>query len=562
MRPLAWPLISPRGTMSMTFGSRQAPHRRTFVDLVRERASQHATRVAFRYLKDGEIEEASTTYGSLDRRARAIAAKLQEECTGGQRALIFCEGCLNYISSILGCLYAGVAAVPCSPRGLRRGIEAISSIVTDCRPALYLGDGDLDRQRQLLSAATPLTRGDWVNTDAISDEFAMEWREPRIDPSTIALVQYTSGSTSRPKGVVVTHDNLLANEQMIQQAFGQTEESVIVGWLPLHHDMGLIGNVLQTLYSGATAVLMSPGAFLTKPLRWLSAISNYRATTSGGPDFAYRLCVEKSSSSASDFLDLSSWTLAFNGSEPIRQETLNMFADAFHSSGFSNKAFLPCYGLAEATLFVAGSKTSETLMARALDGAKLRNGIVALSAGAEKGTTIVCCGFPAERVRIAIVNPATKRRCATNEIGEIWVSGENVAKEYFNARRLSRQCLRARIKDEWAPEYLRTGDLGFLHSGCLYVTGRIKDTIIVRGQNHYPQDLERTVANVHPEFRELSGAAFAVESNESSAPEDVIVVQEVRRRTVLEFDKLAGEVRAAISAGHGLHLRGVVFAKR
>jgi FkbH-like protein len=390
----------------------------------------------------------------------------------------------------------------------------------------------------------------------------MEWHEPQIDPSTIALIQYTSGSTSRPKGVVVTHENLLANERMIQRAFGQTEESVIVGWLPLHHDMGLIGNVLQTLYSGSSAILMSPGAFLTQPLRWLTAISKYRATTSGGPDFAYRLCAERGSSSELALLDLRCWNLAFNGSEPVRQETLNKFAEAFSSCGFSKKAFLPCYGLAEATLFVAGSKTSGLFMPLRLDAAKLGTGIVALNTDGQKSRTIVCCGLPADGVRIAIVNPATKRRCASNEVGEIWLAGRNVAKEYFNARRLTQQFLRAHIKDELAPQYLRTGDLGFLHSGCLYVTGRIKDIIIVRGQNHYPEDLERAVANIHPEFRELPGAAFAVEAIEGSVQDDVVVVQEVGRRTVLEFAKIAAEIRAAISALHGLHVRGVVFAKR
>jgi acyl-CoA synthetase (AMP-forming)/AMP-acid ligase II len=302
----------------------------------------------------------------------------------------------------------------------------------------------------------------------------------------LAFLQYTSGSTATPKGVMVSHGNLLHNEAIIQQAFAQTSESVIVSWLPLYHDMGLIGNVLQPLYVGAHSVLMSPVAFLQSPFRWLKAISHYRATTSGGPNFAYDLCVRKITEEQKAGLDLSSWQLAFNGAEPIRAETLDRFAKAFASCGFRREAFFPCYGLAEATLFVAGKTQSNApAVIKHFETAALSNNrVIEATDESQDRLSLVGCGGPGMGQTILIVNPETARVCPPGDVGEIWVSGASVAGGYWNQPEATERTFHASLAESSAGPFLRTGDLGFLQAGELFVTGRLKDLIIIRGRNH------------------------------------------------------------------------------
>ncbi|MBA3240912.1 MAG: AMP-binding protein, partial [Acidobacteria bacterium] len=326
----------------------------SLVELLRLRASSHGARTAYTYLLDGEVEESSLTYGELDRKARAIAAALQSSCAPGERALLLYPAGLDYVAALFGCLYARVIAVPAyPPRPARahRNMPRLMSVINDARPAVALSaSASLGAMKRRFDDQPGLLPLRWIATDEIGDDSAEGWREPEVSGDDLAFLQYTSGSTSTPKGVMLSHRNLLHNEQLIRHCFQQTEESVIVGWLPLYHDMGLIGNVLQPLYVGARCVLMSPTAFLLNPSRWLRAITRYSATTSGGPNFAYDLCVRKISPEQRARLDLSSWSTAFNGAEPVRHDTMERFAAAFGPCGFRRESFSPCYGLAEATL--------------------------------------------------------------------------------------------------------------------------------------------------------------------------------------------------------------------
>ena len=353
---------------------------------------------------------------------------------------------------------------------------------------------------------------EWAPTEEIDAGLAEQWREPRADHSTLAFLQYTSGSTATPKGVKVSHGNLLHNEELIRRAFRQSEHSVIVGWLPLYHDMGLIGNVLQPLFLGARCVLMSPVAFLQQPSRWLRAITRYRATTSGAPNFAYDLCALKVSAEERESLDLSCWSVAFNGAEPVRAETLERFAAAFEPCGFRRDAFYPCYGLAEATLFVSGAPEARPPVIKAVRRSALEKGIVAepLSLD-EDAVALVGCGSSPREQHIAIVNPESLATCASGEVGEVWVSGPSVAGGYWNRDEETAGVFQAFLSDTGAGPYLRTGDIGFLDRDELYITGRIKDLIIIRGRNLYPHEIERTFEQSHASLKPGCGAAFAVE---------------------------------------------------
>src|ERR1044072_7725154 len=309
---------------------------------------------------------------------------------------------------------------------------------------------------------------------------------------------------------MVTHDNLLHNEEMIRRAFGQSEQSIILGWLPIYHDMGLIGNVLQPLYLGAHCIIMSPAAFIQRPFRWLRAISHYRATTSGGPNFAYELCIRRINESQRAELDLSSWSVAFNGAEPVREHTLKRFSEFFAPCGFSPRSFRPCYGLAEATLLVSGQERGGSLIKSFDSGALEKDLVRQVQAGGDNARMLVSCGAALPDQRIVIVDRDTLRECPADKVGEVWVSGPSVARGYWSRPEETEQTFKAYLSDTGEGPFLRTGDLGFLREGELFITGRLKDLIIIRGLNHYPQDIELTVQNSHPALRPDSGAAFSI----------------------------------------------------
>ncbi|HEV7516296.1 MAG TPA: AMP-binding protein, partial [Thermoanaerobaculia bacterium] len=528
----------------------------SLVDLLQARACGLPRR-AYTFLAKGEREVAHLTYAELDLRAHAVGARLAESGLAGQRALLLYPPGLEFIVAFFGCLYAGVVAVPAYPPGSQRGLPRLLAIAADARPAAVLTTGEVAAKLGALATQVPqLQQLRWLATDEMGDGPATGW-EPRPQPGEApAFLQYTSGSTSTPKGVVVSHGNLLHNERMIRQAFEQSEESVIVGWLPLYHDMGLIGNVLQPLYAGASCYLMSPLDFLERPRRWLAAVSRYRATTSGGPNFAYDLCLRKIGPAEREGLDLSSWRVAFNGSEPVRSQTLNDFAAAFAPCGFRPAAFFPCYGLAEATLFVTGGTRGEAPRIAAFSPAALEADR-AVPAPDEGGRELVSSGRPWMGQEVIIVEPESRRRCAEGGVGEIWIAGPSVAQGYWRRPEATEEDFRARLADEPAAgPFLRTGDLGFLDGGELFVTGRLKDLIILRGRNLYPQDVEQLAERADPALRPGCGAAFGIEV---SGEERLVVAWELDPLAAPDMEAVAGAIRQKVAEGLEASVQEVVF---
>jgi amino acid adenylation domain-containing protein len=517
----------------------------TLVEVARRRAAEHPERPVYTFLTDGEEEGARLSYGELDLRARTIAARLQALGVGrGERALLLFPPGLDFVTAFLGCLYAGVVAVPAYPPRSRRLLPRLQAIAADARPRVALTvDALLPRLSQAAAELPGLIGVSLVATDGIEPGEADGFRPPELRPADLAFLQYTSGSTSTPKGVEVTHGNLVHNEEMIRRAFGQSEESVVVGWLPLYHDMGLIGNVLQPLYVGGRCILMSPVAFLQRPRRWLEAISRYRATTSGGPDFAYELCVQRIGEEERRELDLASWRVAYDGAEPVRAATLERFAAAFAPVGFRRQAFYPCYGLAEATLFVTGGMAGAGASVLEIE-----------------GRPRVSCGVPWLGQEVAIVDPESRRRVAGERVGEIWVAGPSVAAGYWGQPEATERDFRARLAGaaDGGP-WLRTGDLGQLSGGELFVTGRLKDLIILRGRNLYPQDLEATAAASHPALGSGGGAAFSVEV---AGEERLILVQEtLGRPDSRAAEEVAGAIRRAVAEEHEAQVWEVVLLR-
>ncbi|HYX26461.1 MAG TPA: amino acid adenylation domain-containing protein [Thermoanaerobaculia bacterium] len=520
-------------------------------EALRETAVSRPGQTAFTFL-DAAGAASDLSYGDLDRQALAIAARLQQLGSTGQRALLLYPPGLEFVAAFLGCLYGGVIAVPAYPPTSERNLPRLLAITQDARPALALTTRERLGRLQPLAARLPgLGALAWVATggsdegDESEADLAAAWRDPRPGPEALAFLQYTSGSTAAPKGVMVSHGNLLHNEEMIRRAFGQSADSIIVGWLPLYHDMGLIGNVLQPLYLGARCILQTPAAFLQRPLSWLAAISRYRATTSGAPNFAYDLCVRKIGEEQRAGLDLASWEVAFNGAEPVRPDTLERFAAAFAPQGFRREAFYPCYGLAEATLFVSG-------------GGKGAPPVVA-AAGARG---LVGCGHPWMDQRLAVVDPQSGRPAGAGQEGEIWISGPSVAQGYWGQPEATERDFRARLagtlEDPGEGPFLRTGDLGFLSGGELFVTGRIKDLLIIRGRNLYPQDVERTVEESHPALRAGCGAAFAVEGD---GEERLVVVQELDPHRGDEAGVALEALRQAVAEEHEVQVHQAVLVR-
>ncbi|MCA9901894.1 MAG: AMP-binding protein [Ardenticatenaceae bacterium] len=537
----------------------------SLIALLQSRATHQPHQVAFTFLQDGELEEVHLTYQELDKQARAIGALLQSQGAAGERALLLYPPGLEYIAAFFGCLYAGVIAVPVYPPKLTRldrSLPRLQAIANNARPSMALTTSSiLDMVDFFLTQAPDFQTMRWLATDAIELDTAVSWQEPKVDANTLAFLQYTSGSTSLPKGVMVSHGNLLQNQLLISQAFGVLEgDHVAVGWLPLYHDMGLIGNVIQTLYTGLTCILMSPLDFLQKPIRWLQAVSRYRATFSGGPNFAYDLCVRKTTPEQRAGLDLRNWQVAFNGAEPIRTDTLERFANTFAPYGFRREAFLPCYGLAEATLLVSGGPPQVPPVSLVCDKTALeQERVTAVPANTPSGHTIVGCGQTWAAQRVTIVNPETKIRCEANQSGEIWIAGSSVAQGYWQNDAANVATFQAFLADTGEGPFLRTGDLGFVRDGQLYVTGRLKDLIIIRGRNHAPQDIELTVEKSHQALRPGCGVAFSVEE---AGEERLVVVQEVQRQ-VRDPDvaAIAAAVRQAVVENHELQVYAVVLLK-
>jgi amino acid adenylation domain-containing protein/non-ribosomal peptide synthase protein (TIGR01720 family) len=526
--------------------------------ILRTRASEYPDRPLYTFQSGDDGERTTLTYGDLDRLVRSLAARLQQEGLAGRRALLLYPPGLEFVAAFLACLDAGVVAVPANPPRINRPMGRLRAIASDATPGAVLTIAALIPESPRWVEQVPELAGlPCLATDLAGDleDHADSWRDPGTGPETLAFLQYTSGSTAAAKGVMVTHGNLLHNSALIQHAFGSTPASRGVFWLPLVHDMGLIGGVLQTLYCGGCSTLLSPVAFLQRPIRWLQAISETGATISGGPNFAYDLCARKVTEQQKGTLDLSTWTVAFNGAEPIRPETLERFAEAFAPCGFRREAFLPCYGLAEATLMVsAGPPVVVSLAGSALD----RNQVVRAVESEPAARRIVGSGRVPDDQTVAIVDPETGTRLPAGRIGEIWVAGPSVALGYWNSPKTTDETFRARLAGTSDGPFLRTGDLGFLQDDALFVTGRLKDLIIICGRNIYPQDIEWTAESAHPALRSGGGAAFGVEIADE---ERLMIVHEAERVKAAEAETIIRAIQQAIAAEHELDVHTVCLIK-
>ncbi|MDZ8263789.1 non-ribosomal peptide synthetase [Nostoc sp. ChiQUE01b] len=534
----------------------------TLVDLLRKRALQQQSQVGYTFLIDGEAQEVNLTYEVLDQKARSVAAKLQSMKASGERALLLYPPGLEFIVAFFGCLYAGVTAVPVYPPRRNQHMARLQAIVKDAQASFVLTTTSvLTNIENSLKQEPELTALHYIDTENLTNNFALSWQPLKISSDTLAFLQYTSGSTGTPKGVMVSHGNLLSNSTDLDKGWNHTSESTIVTWLPTFHDMGLIYGVIQPLYKGIPCYMMAPTSFLVRPMRWLEAISRYKATHSGAPNFAYQLCVDKVTREQLATLDLSSWRMALNGAEPVRADVLKQFAELFSSCGFNLRTFCPGYGLAEATLKVTAARAKDLPTFYTVQSEALRqNRVVEAQEQEPESLTLVGCGYSEIDTKIVIVHPESLTTCPPGEVGEIWVSGSTVAQGYWMRDQATEQTFQAYLLDTGVGPFLRTGDLGFLLNGELFVTGRIKDLIIIRGQNHYPQDIELTVQKSHSALRPNCGAAFSVEVE---GVERLVIAQEVERSYLrqIDVDEVVRAIRQAVSEQHQLQVYAIVLLK-
>jgi acyl-CoA synthetase (AMP-forming)/AMP-acid ligase II/acyl carrier protein len=534
----------------------------TLVDLLALRAAAGDDNPAYTLLGDGETMTASLSYAALEMNAQAIAVLLSSlQCQGKPVLLLYPPG-LDYIAAFFGCLYAGAIAVPAYPPRPNRSLERLQSMIQDAKAEVALTHSTvLKGLEKRFAEQVDLKRLHWLPTDGIDLALANRWQHPDLAAEHLALLQYTSGSTGTPKGVMISHGNLLHNSARINSFFGDTAQSSGVSWLPPYHDMGLVGGVLQPLYVGAPMTLMPPVAFLQKPLRWLQAISRYGATTSGGPNFAYDLCAQKITPEQRQELDLKSWTLAFSGAEPVRADTLARFTTTFAPQGFRPEAFYPCYGMAETTLMVTGSARTARPILKTVSDRALQNNQAIVAVDPDDQRTLVGCGQSATDQDLYIVDPQSLQSCPAGTVGEIWVSkSASLARGYWQRPQYTAETFAATLADSGAGPFLRTGDLGFLDDGELFVTGRLKELMIIRGRNYYPKDLEETVELAHEALRAGAGAAFTITVE---GQERLILVYEVERRYLrsLDGEAVVAQVRRAIAEHHDLQLYGLQLLK-
>ncbi|WP_149824436.1 fatty acyl-AMP ligase [Streptomyces tailanensis] len=539
---------------------------RSLIDLLAAHASNHPQRTAYRYLvsgdSDGEVQDIS--YARLVGRSRAIAAWLQDRGLSGARAILLYPPGLEFICGYLGCLSAGVVAVPGVPPQGRsqnhRALTRMKRLIADADAKVILGGRDVVAALGTMAEHLPeLAEITCVATEDIPDDLAGSWQEPDLTADSVAFLQYTSGSTSAPRGVMVTHGNLLDNERVIAERMGHTPDAIaaydnelFVSWLPVYHDMGLIGPVLNTVYLGATSTLFSPLHFLQRPTRWLTAVSRFQPHTSGAPNFAFELSLKHAAPDFVDGLDLSRWRVAFNGAEPVRAATLRRFTETFAPAGFRQEAHYPCYGLAEATLMVSGSTVDSPPVL-----------VEANTTGPHAGAAdaaAVGSGRLGPGMTVVIADPELCEELPEGEVGEIWVGGASVAKGYWRNTLATRETFRATLTDREG-RFLRTGDLGFLRDGELFITGRLKDLMVIDGRNHYPQDLELSAEMSHPALRPGCTAAFSVDTaaEDEGEGEQPVLVAEIASEAAGEAEKITDMVRGAIGEAHGLAVRDVVL---
>ena len=540
----------------------------TIIDLLVDRSKERPQQTAYTFLADGEHESGSCTYQELDLQARAIAVKLLTKVKPGDRALLvypYTAG-LEFIAGFLGCLYAGVIAVTDYPRQHIKSLGQYQDRIIDSQAAIILTTQEFgDRVKGQLVAhpdmALKLKALPWIESDRLDLNLALQWQPPKITSDTLAFLQYTSGSTGQPKGVMITHGNVLHNSQVIYQSFGHHDRTKILMWLPMFHDMGLIGGVMQPLFAGLPGVLMSPMALAQKPFLWLQALSKYQITTSGGPNFAFDLLCQKITDEQRETIDLSHWEVAFTGAEPVRAETIEKFVELYKPCGFKPEAFYPCYGMAEATLFITGIDASQSPSITYLDKKALsEDKVVVVDSDHPNSKAVVSCGHTWLGDEIIIVDPETKTQCASDRVGEIWTAGTGIGRGYWQREEQTANTFQANLANNSDKTYLRTGDLGFIKDDELYITGRIKDMMILWGRNHYPQHIEETVETCHLALRPNHGAAFSVEVN---GEEQLVVAHEINRSDLrkLNAEEVIGAIRLAVGEQNMANVFAVALLK-
>ncbi|MGV7929750.1 MAG: fatty acyl-AMP ligase [Spirochaetota bacterium] len=530
--------------------------------LLEDRSVEHPDTIAYKFIgynSNDEIIENNITYFNLDRAARRIASVLDSYKSFGTRALLIFPPGIDYITSFFACLYSGTIAVPVYPPFTTKYYTQFLSILSNSKPKFILSNTEITKNiKPIIEKHSNFRNLIWVNPKRIFSK--IENYDFNIKINLIAFIQYTSGSTSNPRGVMLSHENLMHNLFLIHRYFCHNSNSCGVIWLPPYHDMGLIGGILQPLYGGFPVILMSPFDFLKKPFRWLQAITKFKATTTGGPNFSYELCLQKISENQLKDLDLTSWDLAFNGAEPIKPSTIENFTKKFGICGFNPKAFYPCYGLAESTLIVTGGIKNTLPTIIHVKKKELLENKVVLASDDFPGQTLtqncISCGAPLDDNEVLIVNPESGEKCESDRIGEIWVKSRSVALGYFDDSSSTNQTFNAYLSDTGEGPFLRTGDLGFLYENQLYVTGRIKDMIIINGKNIYPHDLERTAENSHPSLRKGCNAAFAIIID--TQPK-LVLVQEIIDGEDSNIKEMYSSIRKCIATNHDLYIDKIVL---
>jgi len=535
----------------------------TYTEVIKYWTIKKPNHVVFRFLQDGINENESFTYKQLETRSKALGATMQNLGNKGDRILLLFQPGLSYVASLYACFYSGFIAVPAYPPRRSKGIDRIHTIINDSEATICLVSQQVYNDiKKNLQDDIILNKLQWIIYEEIADNEADSFNEINISANDVALLQYTSGSTGNPKGVMVTQLNLLYNSEYIRQSFGLNEKTVGVNWLPIYHDMGLIGGIMQVAFIGAVNIGMPPMAFLKNPLNWLKAIEKYGGTTAGGPNFSYDYCIQKITDDECKNLDLSSMTVFFCGAEPIRKSTYKKFTDKFTISKFKEQQLFSCYGMAETTLIVTGGNQIDKPKYLNIDTVALsENKIEILPEDSNASISLVGCGHTWMETQVEIVNPTTLQKANLNEIGEIWISGPTLATGYWNKPEETKRTFGGKLNtSNNSINYLRTGDLGFFYENELYITGRLKDLIIIRGVNHYPNDIEFTIQKSIPELRQNGGAVFSVTESEK---ESLVIVQELKRTAMRNsnFDEILDNIRKVVAEEHEIDAFSIVLIR-
>ena len=537
----------------------------TLIDLLSWRANRQTDKPAYIFMTNGNVESASLTYGELDRQARAIGRWLQNARAQGERVLLLYPQSLEVMAAFFGCLSAGAIAIPApAPEAsrLKRTLPRLQAIAKDAGASFVLTTREImSLVAESRSQIPEFQAMEWLATETVDLGLAEDWQKPEITSDSLAYLQYTSGSTSTPKGVMINHQNILFHCAYLQKACGYDADSVTVTWMPYFHDYGLVEGLLEPLYNGTPCYMMSPFSFIRRPFHWLETISRYKATHSQAPNFAYDQCVRRITPEQLAQLDLSSWKAAGNAAEPINPKVLARFLETFAACGFRAETFSPAYGLAEATLLVSFSPSDEAPTVLNLDPDALQQDRIVLASPSQKIVRQVSgCGRLVCDTKVAIVNPDTMTRCDEDRVGEIWVSDPSVAQGYWQRDEATRETFQAYLKDTGEGPFMRTGDLGFMYDGQLFISGRVKDVVIIRGTNHYPQDIEWTVQHSHPALRPENGAAFSVQVE---GEEKLVITQEIERgyRQKLDLDEVMATIRQVVAEEHEIQVYAIVLLK-